>query len=122
VSVRGGVIAAPNFLREYLSSDTHFYLYELDDTTLDFILALSVKELDEYVYALICRFYPNVAKNDEKYKQLKNAYKSSFAVEKIYRVNSLISNNYTAIYTKTGLIRELVIDLYNIGMEKVVIN
>lgn len=105
-----------------MSSDTHFYLYELDDTTLDFILSLSVKELDEYVYALICRFYPTVAKNDEKYKQLKSAYKSSFAVEKIYRVNSLISNNYTAIYTKTGLIRELVIDLYNIGMEKVVIN
>jgi hypothetical protein len=105
-----------------LSSDTNFYLYELDDTTLDFILSLSIKELDEYVYALICRFYPNISIKDEKYKELVKSYKSSFAIEKIYRVNSLISNNYTAIYTKTGLVRELVLDIYNIGTEKVVIN
>ena len=105
-----------------MSSDTDFYLYELDDTTLDFILSLPFKELDDYVYALICRFYPKVEKTDEKYHNLKKAYKASFAIEKIYRLNSLISNNYTAIYTKTGLIREIVLDLYNIGTEKVVIN
>lgn len=105
-----------------MNSDTHFYLYELDDTTLDFILSLSVKELDEYIYALICRFYPKVNVEDEQYKKLKSSYKSSFAIEKIYRVNSLVSNNYTAIYTKTGLIRELALDVYNIGTEKVVIN
>lgn len=105
-----------------MNSDTSFYLYELDDTTLDFIMSLQVKELDEYVYALICRFYSNIPKEDERYKQLKSAYKTSFALEKIYRVNSLLGNNYTAIYTKTGLIRELVLDIYNIGNEKVVIN
>jgi hypothetical protein len=105
-----------------LSSDTSLYLYELDDTTLDFILSLSIKELDEYVYALICRFYPNVNNTEDTYKDLKKAYKASFAIEKIYRVNSLISNNYTAIYTKTGLIRELVLDMYNIGTEKIVVN
>lgn len=109
-------------MRILLSSDTNFYLYELDDTTLDFILSLSIKELDEYVYALICRFYANVSIEDEKYNELKKAYKASFAIEKIYRVNSLIGSNYTAIYTKTGLIRELVLDVYNIGIEKVVIN
>jgi len=105
-----------------LSSDTDFYLYELDNTTLNFILSLSQKELDEYIYALICRFYPKVDKTDEKYINLKKAYKASFALEKIYRVNTLLSNNYTAIYTKTGLIKEVVLDLYDIGMEKVVIN
>jgi len=109
-------------LRILLSSDSSFYLYELDDTTLDFILSLSVKELDEYVYALICRFYPNINIEEEKYSELKKAYKASFAVEKIYRVNSLVSNNFTAVYTKTGLIRELVLDLYDIGTEKIVIN
>lgn len=105
-----------------MNSDTSFYLYELDDTTLDFILSLSLEELDDYIYALICRFYSNISKEDEKHKELKKAYKSSFAVEKIYRVNALLNNNYTAIYTKTGLIRELVLDIYNIGTEKVVIN
>lgn len=105
-----------------MSSDTDFYLYELDNTTLDFILSLSKKELDDYIYALICRFYPKVKVTDEKYHQLKKAYKASFAVEKIYRVNSLLSDNYTAIYTKTGLVKEIVLDIYSIGMEKVVIN
>lgn len=105
-----------------MNSDSSFYLYELDDTTLDFILSLSIEELDDYVYALICRFYPNISIEEERYSELKKAYKSSFAIEKIYRVNSLISNNFTAIYTKTGLIRELVLDLYDIGTEKVVIN
>ena len=85
-------------------------------------MSLSYEELDNYIYALICRFYPKVDKQDERYNSLKNAYKSSFAIEKIYRVNSLLSNNYTAIYTKTGLVREVVLDLYNIGNEKVVIN
>jgi hypothetical protein len=112
----------PLFLRKYLTSDSFLFLYDLDNTTLDFILSLTSKELDEYVYALICRFYPNIQKEEDKYTQLKKAYKSSFAVEKIYRVNTLINNNYTAIYTKTGLIREIVLDLYNIGQEKVVIN
>jgi hypothetical protein len=85
-------------------------------------MSLPPKELDEYVYALISRFYPKALNEVAQYNELKKAYKSSFAIEKIYRVNSLLSNNYTAIYTKTGLIREIVLDLYGIGNEKVVIN
>jgi hypothetical protein len=105
-----------------LSSDTSLFLYELDDTTLDFILSLSYEELDRYVYALICRFYPKIKPESEEYKNLKEAYRASFIVEKLFRVNGIMNKNYTAIYTKTGLIRELVLDLYGIGNEKVVIN
>jgi len=121
-SLTKGGSNATLFLRRYLNSDSALFLYDLDDSTLDFILALSFEELDKYVYALISRFYPNVQKESEQYVDLKNSYRASFAAEKLYRVNSLLNKNYTAIYTKTGLIREIVLDIYGIGNEKVVIN
>jgi hypothetical protein len=109
-------------LRLALSSDSSLFLYDLDDTTLNFIIELSFEELDKYIYALISRFYPNIEKGSEECAKLRSAYKASFAAEKLYRVNSLLNKNYTAIYTKTGLIREIVLDLYELGQEKVVIN
>lgn len=109
-------------MRISLNSDSHLFLYDIDDATLDFILSLSYEELDRYVYALISRFYPKVEKETEQYVNLKNSYRASFAAEKLYRVNALLNKNYTAIYTKTGLIREIVLDIYGIGNEKVVIN
>jgi hypothetical protein len=105
-----------------VSSDSHLFLYDLDDATLDFIIGLPFEELDKYVYALISRFYPKVEKESEQYQNLKDSYRASFATEKLYRVNPLLNKNYTAIYTKTGLIREIVLDIYGIGNEKVVIN
>lgn len=105
-----------------MNSDTSLFLYELDNSTLDFILSLPFTELDRYIYALISRFYPKVQTNSDKYEELRDAYKASFATEKLYRVNPLINKSYTAIYTKTGLIREIVLDIYNLGNEKIVIN
>ena len=112
----------PFFLRDLLNSDSHFYLHELDEEVLDEILQLSFEELDKYIYALICRFYPNVIKDSEKYVAISNSYKSGFILERLYRSNPMLSKYYTAIYTKTGLVRELVLDLYAIGTEKVAIH
>ncbi len=109
-------------MRLNLNSDSALFLYELDDDTLDSILSLTFEELDKYIYSLIDRFYPGVTPDSKIYKELSKAYKASFALEKIYRLNSLINNNYTAIYTKTGLVREVVLDMYEIGNEKVVFN
>ncbi len=86
------------------------------------ILRLPVEELDSYIYALICRFYPSAQKDSERYKQLENAYKASFVLEQLYRSNDILSDYYTGIYTKTGLIREIVLDLYSIGTDKVAIH
>lgn len=112
----------PYFLRELLSTDSYFYLHELEDETLDEILQLPFEELDEYIYALICRFYPTTLKHSEAYVNLTNAYKASFVLEKLYRTNEVLIDNYTAIYTRTGLLRELVNDLYAIGTDKVAIH
>lgn len=112
----------PTFLREILNTDSYFYLHELEDEVLDEILQLPFKELDSYIYALICRFYPTVQKNSESYEALSKAYKAGFVLEKLYRSNDMLSESYTAIYTKTGLLREMVNDLYSIGTEKVAIH
>lgn len=109
-------------MRELLNTDSYFYLHELDDEILNEILQLSFEELDSYIYALICRFYTHVPKGSDRFKKLENAYKSSFILEKLYRSNTMLSEHYTAIYTKTGLIREMVNDLYAIGTEKVAIH
>lgn len=105
-----------------MSTDSYFYLYDLEDTVLNSILKLPIQELDNYIYALICRFYPYTAKTSEYYKQLEKAYKSSFVLEKLYRTNDILAENYTAIYTRTGLIREVVLDLYSITPDKVAIH
>lgn len=105
-----------------MSNDRSFYLYELDDDTLNFILDLDSTELDRYIHALICRFYSKHLNNEEYYKKLVKAYKASFILEKLYRVNTNFNENYTAIYTKSGLVREIVSDLYHIGSEKTTLN
>lgn len=105
-----------------MSNDRSFYLYELDNNTLDFILDLSSSELDRYIHALICRFYYKRLSDEEYYKKLVEAYKSSFMLEKLYRVNKHFNQNYTAIYTKSGLIREIVSDLYCLSREKTTVN
>jgi len=122
LNLEGGRNAALT-LRDILNQDSSLYLYDLDDSTLDFILQLPYDELDKYVSALISRFYGDLSdKEPEHIIELRHSYKASFATEKLYRVNPLINKNYTAIYTKTGLLRELVLDIYGIGPEKVVIN
>jgi hypothetical protein len=105
-----------------MSNDKNFFLYELEDSDLGQILGLTEQELDNYIYALILRFYPEVKPNTPEYTDLCLAYRASFVLEKLYRVNPILSNSYTAIYTKTGLIRELVLDLYGMPPQKLVIN
>lgn len=105
-----------------MSTDSSFYLHELDDSILDHILKLPVAELDSYIYALICRFYTGVELGSEEYIRLYESYRSSFILEKLYRVNTTMSKQYTAFYTKTGLIRELVLDAYALGTEKLAIH
>lgn len=100
--------------------DCDLYLYDLSDEKLDNILNLSEDNLHYYINSLILRFYKDV--DTDTYIKLKNAYKGSFVLEKLYRTNSLLVQNYTAIYTKTGLMRELVSDLYSLDAEKLAIH
>lgn len=114
------MIVTPFLLRRNLIPDNNLYLYDLSDDKLNDILNLSEDDLHYYIHSLISRFYKDV--DTDTYIKLKNAYKGSFVLEKLYRANSILINNYTAIYTKTGLVRELVNDLYSLDAEKVAIH
>ena len=98
----------------------NFYLFDLTDAELQVITNLSDIDVCDYIHNLICNYYSHVDQTSEQYRNLVKAYKTSFILETIYRSNPLLSNNFTTIYTRTGLIRELVNDLYHIGPEKVV--
>lgn len=105
-----------------MKSDEYLYLYELEDNILEYILDLPEQELADYIHILIARFYGHTEKGSSTYLKLFAAYHSSFLLEKAYRAETYLNSNYTAIYTKTGLIRELVSDLYSIGKEKLAIH
>lgn len=91
-----------------------FLLHELNDQKLCGILSLPPKEQVTYFSNLVEKYYPHAMKDTEEFYSLVLSYKSSFALEKKYRKNESIQESFTAVYTKTGLIRELVNDLYYI--------
>jgi hypothetical protein len=103
-----------------MSLDSSFYLYKLTDKELDNILSLTNEEIAIYIGQLIEKFYQGI--EPEKAHQVYNAYRGSFVLEKIIRNSPIIQESFTPIYTKSGLIREIVNDLYSIGSEKLALN
>lgn len=103
-------------------ADKYFYLHELEDSSLDEILNLDISDLEDYINSLILNYYPKIEVGSQSYLSLVLAYKASFILEKVYRHTGILSDNFTAIYTKTGLIREIVSDLYAIDATKLSIN
>ena len=87
-------------------------LYEIEETTIDYVLSLSEVERLTYYGTLIDKFYPTISKETHEFEQLLSAYETSFVVEKIYRNNKLFKEGFTNVYTQTGLLRNSVSDLY----------
>ena len=87
-------------------------LYEIEETTIDYVLSLSEVERLTYYSTLIDKFYPTISKETHEFERLLCAYETSFVVEKIYRNNKLFKEGFTNVYTQTGLLRNSVSDLY----------
>jgi len=87
-------------------------LAEITDEVLDEVLCMSVSDRVLYFSILVSTYYPNVPKEKEKYQDLLESYSSSFYVEKLIRSNKFLSEKFTPVYTMTGLIRNIVLDLY----------
>ena len=87
-------------------------LYEIKETTIDYILSLSEIERLTYYSTLIDKFYPTISKETHEFERLLSAYETSFVVEKIYRNNKVFKEGFTNVYTQTGLLRNSVSDLY----------
>jgi len=97
-------------LRIYIVDD--FSLAQLPDSALENINSLSAQERTMYFHQMIEKFYPDVDTQDPFYPKLQQSYSSSFSLEQVLRGNKSLQIGFTAIYTKTGIIRDIVNDLY----------
>ena len=89
-----------------------FILEELSDDSLDAVLSLPMDKKASYFTGMVKSFYPKVLENTEQFNDLLSSYASSFYVEKMYRSNRFFNEKFTPIYTSTGLIRNIIADMY----------
>lgn len=92
--------------------DDAFILEGLSNESLDTILSLSLSQKSAYFVAMVKTFYPNIPEGSEQFDGLVESYVSSFYVEKLYRSNRFFNEKFTPIYTSTGLIRNIIADMY----------
>lgn len=92
------------------SNDSHLYLHELSTDTIKDINRLDQDSKATYFMNLISRFYPNA--EGETVTNLASAYYGSFMMEEKVRTYPGLAQAFTVVYTKTGLIREVVNDIY----------
>ena len=57
-------------------------------------------------------YYPKVDENTDQFVELVESYISSFYLEKLYRSNRFFNEKFIPVYTNTGLIREVVSELF----------
>ena len=89
-----------------------FVLGELSDESLDTVLNMSLAEKSSYFSNLIAKLYPKIEKGSPEFEDLVATYLSSYYVEKIYRSNRFFNEKFTPVYTSTGLIRNIIADMY----------
>tara|TARA_R100000008_G_scaffold55106_2_gene33759 strand:+ start:686 stop:991 length:306 start_codon:yes stop_codon:yes gene_type:complete len=87
-------------------------LNELEEDTLNFLLGMPMDDKKAYFHKLIETFYPKSLTDEKEYENLLESYISSIYVEKLYRSNRFFQEQFTIVYTQTGLIRNIVNDIY----------
>lgn len=101
-----------------MNSDSYLYLYELDDDTITFLITAESSKITAYIDSLIDRYFVSNNSTVVNREQLINSYTASFLLEYVYRRSETLNKHFTPIYTKYGMIREITLDLYGIGLEK----
>jgi len=89
-----------------------FNLCDLENEKIDLIISLKEEQKISYIDNLIQKFYPTALEDIKLYDNLQTSYKSSFLVEKIYRNNITFQSGFSITYTNTGLIRNIISDLF----------
>lgn len=89
-----------------------FILETLPDESLDAILSLPIDKKASYFTGMVKAFYPKLVEDTPEFDDMLATYVSSFYVEKIYRSNRFFNEKFTPVYTTTGLIRNIISDLY----------
>ena len=91
---------------------SEFRLEDFSDESLDSILCLTIESKTRYFEAMVKSYYPKVDQDTDHFVELVESYISSFYLEKLYRSNRFFNEKFIPVYTNTGLIREVVSDLF----------
>jgi hypothetical protein len=89
-----------------------FILQDLSNESLDAVLSLPLTQKTSYFTAMAKSFYANTLEGTDEFEDLVTSYLSSFYVEKLYRSNLFFNEKFTPVYTRTGLIRNISLDMY----------
>lgn len=89
-----------------------YLLQNIEDDSLDAILALPEDNKLAYFCELVDYFFPNIEKDSNEYINAVESYFGSFYLEKLFRSNRFFQENFSIVYTKQGLIRSVVNNLY----------
>ena len=92
--------------------NSDFRLEDFSDESLDSILCLTIESKTKYFEAMVKSYYPKVDQDTDHFVELVESYISSFYLEKLYRSNRFFNEKFIPVYTNTGLIREVVSDLF----------
>jgi hypothetical protein len=92
--------------------NSDFRLEDFSDESLDSILCLTIESKTKYFEAMVKSYYPKVCQDTDYFVELVESYISSFYLEKLYRSNRFFNEKFIPVYTNTGLIREVVSDLF----------
>lgn len=87
-------------------------LQDISNEDLDSILGMPLSSKKSFFAKMINKYFPELREEDPMYKDTLEAYLSSFYVEKLYRSNKFFQEKFVMIYTNTGLVRNVINELY----------
>lgn len=87
-------------------------LQDISNEDLDSILGMSLPSKKSFFAKMINKYFPELREEDPMYKDTLEAYLSSFYVEKLYRSNKFFQEKFVMVYTNTGLVRNVINELY----------
>jgi len=87
-------------------------LQDISNEDLDSILGMPLSSKKSFFAKMINKYFPELREEDPMYKDTLEAYLSSFYVEKLYRSNKFFQEKFVMVYTNTGLVRNVINELY----------
>jgi hypothetical protein len=87
-------------------------LGELPDESLDVVLGMTLAQKAAYFSSIVAKYYTKIDKDSPEFEELIATYVSSYYVEKLYRANRFFNEKFTPVYSNTGLIRNIIADMY----------
>tara|TARA_R100000329_G_C7601981_1_gene213509 strand:+ start:1120 stop:1416 length:297 start_codon:yes stop_codon:yes gene_type:complete len=87
-------------------------LWELPEAALDYIISLPPRQRKMYLKEVVTKHYPSASQNEDILNKTIKALESSVLLEKLYRNNEFLKENFTLVYANGGIIRNMVQDAY----------